>query len=102
MACFASLVYFLTTFNCYFNEAITAVQLPVQLDQVSFLMVLLLFVVLYASFLLTTASLGSFSMFFVFLRLLLFCYEVFTTSHLFVLYFCFEASLVPIVYIIVK
>lgn len=37
-----------------------------------------------------------------FLFLTYFCYEVFTTSHLFNLYFFYEASLIPIIYIIVK
>lgn len=39
---------------------------------------------------------------FVFISLTFFCFQVFRTSHLFSLYFFYEASLVPILYIIIK
>jgi NADH:ubiquinone oxidoreductase subunit 4 (subunit M) len=38
----------------------------------------------------------------VFLFLSFFCYQVFSSSHLFLIYFFYEASLIPIFYIIVK
>jgi NADH:ubiquinone oxidoreductase subunit 4 (subunit M) len=39
---------------------------------------------------------------FVFFSLTIFCFQVFTTSHLFYLYFYYEASLIPILFIIIK
>lgn len=38
----------------------------------------------------------------VFISMLIFCFGVFTTNNLFMLYFYYERSLLPILYIIIK
>jgi len=72
------------------------------MDSVALFMCFLLFLIMFVSFL-GSLEFGSFKLItFVFVGLSFFCFQVFSTSHLFVLYFFYEASLVPILYIIVK
>jgi len=93
---------FLSYFNCFFNNSVVSIQSFTINDRVSLMIVFLMFFIMYISYI-NAYDFGSFKLMrVVFLSLTLFCYEVFTTSHLFSLYFFYEASLVPILYIIIK
>lgn len=96
------LFYFLTSSNFYFLSTLRTSQAFTAMDSVSLFMVFLLFLIMFISFL-GSLEFGSLKLItFVFIGLSFFCYQVFSTSHLFTLYFFYEASLVPILYIIVK
>lgn len=100
--CLSLFLIFLAYFNSFFNTSITFVQSFSVTDRVSLFIVFLLFFIIYVSYI-NAYSFGSFKLIaFVFLSLTIFCYQVFTTSHLFYLYFFYEASLIPIMYIIIK
>ena len=101
VCCFLFIVFLLSN-NSFFNVALSFMQVPSIMDPTSLLIVFLLFLVIYVSYI-RALDFGSFkTISFVFLFLSLFCFQVFTTSHLFLLYFFYEASLVPILYIIIK
>lgn len=96
------LFYFLTSSNFYFLSTLRTSQAFTAMDSVSLFMVFLLFLIMFISFL-GSLEFGSLKLItFVFIGLSFFCYQVFSTSHLFTLYFFYEASLVPILYIIIK
>jgi len=96
------LAYFLFSSNFYFVSALNISQTFTTIDSISLFMVFLLFLIIYISYL-SSIEFGSFKLItFVFLGLSFFCYQVFSTSHLFSLYFFYEASLIPILYIIIK
>ena len=96
------LAYFLFSSNFYFVSALNVSQTFTTIDSISLFMVFLLFLIIYISYL-SSIEFGSFKLItFVFLGLSFFCYQVFSTSHLFSLYFFYEASLIPILYIIIK
>lgn len=94
--------YFLTSSNFFFTSALFCGQGWALIDSVSLFISLLLFLIIFVAFL-GSLEFGSFKvMSFVFVCLSFVCYQVFTTGHLFFLYFFYEASLIPILYIIVK
>ena len=95
-------IYFLSMRRSFYISVITVLRSFIFVDTVSLFMSCLLFVVLYLSYLVSFTSSSPRLIFVVFLALFIFCYTVFTTSHLFLLYFYYEASLVPILFIIVK
>ena len=100
--CLSLFLSFLTYFNSFFNSSITFIQSFSVSDSVSLFIVFLLFFIMHISYI-NAYDFGSFKLIaFVFLSLTIFCYQVFTTSHLFYLYFFYEASLIPIMYIIIK
>jgi len=102
MVCYYLFMVFLLSNNSFFNTALSFTQAPIIIDPTSLFMVFLLFLVMFISYM-GALDFGSYkTMSFVFLLLSLFCYQVFTTSHLFLLYFFYESSLVPILYIIIK
>jgi NADH:ubiquinone oxidoreductase subunit 4 (subunit M) len=64
---------------------------------------LLLFFIIFISYFSSRSLFKSYKVLgFVLLLLIFFCFEVFNTTHLFSLYFFYEASLIPILYIIIK
>ena len=95
-------IYFLSARRSFYISVITVLRSFIFVDTASLFMSCLLFVVLYLSYLVSFSSSSPRLIFVVFLALFIFCYTVFTTSHLFLLYFYYEASLVPILFIIVK
>ena len=102
IVCYFLFMVFLFSNNSFFNSALSLAQAPTIIDPTSLFIVFLLFLVMYVSYI-RALDFGSYkTISFVFLFLSLFCYQVFTTSHLFLLYFFYEASLVPILYIIIK
>ncbi len=102
IVCYFLFIVFLLSNNSFFNSALSLTQSPTIIDPTSLFIVFLLFLVMYISYI-RALDFGSYkTISFVFLFLSLFCYQVFTTSHLFLLYFFYEASLVPILYIIIK
>jgi len=94
--------YFLQASRSFFLSSITVSSSFMSVDTVSLFMSCLLFLVLYLSYIVAFSSSSPRTMFLVFVALFIFCYSVFTTSHLFLLYFYYEASLVPILFIIIK
>jgi NADH-quinone oxidoreductase subunit M len=96
-------LYYFSNLNMYFNSSLS-VNLDFLLnDETSLFMRLLLFFIIFISHL---SSRSTFKVYkitgSVLLLLLFFCFEVFNTTHLFSLYFFYEASLIPILYIIIK
>lgn len=96
------LTYFLSSSSLFYSSALCSVQRWCLIDSVSLFIVFLLFLIMFIAFL-GSLEFGSYKlMTFVFLCLSFVCYQVFTTGHLFYLYFFYEASLIPILYIIIK
>lgn len=71
-------------------------------DEVSIFMRILLFFIMFLAYLLSAQFKSFKSLGVVLLVLTYICYQVFNTTHLFSLYFFYEASLIPIFYIIIK
>lgn len=94
--------YFLQSFNLFFSSSLSYSQRFLFIDSVSLFIVYLLFFIMFISFLNSLEFKTYKLMRFVFLLLSFFCYQVFSTSHLFYLYFFYEASLIPILFIIIK
>lgn len=93
---------FVSLTNSFFNQSLVIGQSFSLVDSTSIFMVFLLFFIMYIAYV-NALDFGSVKLIgFVFLSLTFFCYQVFTTSHLFNLYFFYEASLIPILYIIIK
>ena len=102
-ACFTILVYYLRTINFFFNSSLSVNGDRLINDEVSLFINLLLFFIIYISFLNSNQfKRGLKSLRLVLLTLMFFCFIVFNTFHLFHLYFFYEASLIPILYIIIK
>ena len=96
------LFYFVSSSNFYFVSSLRVSQAFITIDPLSLFIVFLLFLIIFISFL-GSLEFGSYKLItFVFISLSFFCYQVFSTSHLFSLYFFYEASLIPILYIIIK
>lgn len=96
------LLYFLSSSNSFFTTALYCSQRWCLIDPVSLFIVLLLLLIIFIAFL-SSLEFGSYKLItFVFLCLSFVCYQIFTTGHLFYLYFFYEASLIPILYIIIK
>ena len=97
-----SFIFFLSSFNSFFISSLSYSQNFLLFDSISLFMVFLLFFIIFISFLGAMEFKITKSVTLVFFFLSFFCYQVFTTRHLFYLYFFYEASLVPILYIIIK
>ena len=96
------LAYFLSNSSSFYTSVLYSAQRWCLTDSVSLFIVLLLFLIMFIAFL-VSLEFGSYKlMTFVFMSLSFVCYQVFTTGHLFWLYFFYEASLIPILYIIIK
>jgi len=95
--------YYLSNLNLFFNRSLS-VNLDFFLhDEVSLFIRFLLFFIMFISYLSSRRLFKSYKVLgIVLLFLFFFCFEVFNTLHLFSLYFFYEASLVPILYIIIK
>lgn len=72
------------------------------IDEVSLFMIYITVFVLFISFIYSISFNSNYKLNLVFLSILIFCFGVFTTSNLFLLYFFYECSLLPILYIIIK
>lgn len=81
------------------NQAYTYAWL---IDETAVFIVFMIVFVLFISYIYSTPLKSYFKINLVFLFILLFCFGVFTTSNLFTLYFFYECSLLPILYIIIK
>jgi NADH:ubiquinone oxidoreductase subunit 4 (subunit M) len=93
---------FLSLHSSALNTTLSVVQTFSLSDRLSLLIVYLLLLIIVVAYV-NSLEFGSYKLIgLVFLSLTLFCFEVFTTSHLFYLYFFYEASLIPILYIIIK
>nr|WOV68825.1 NADH dehydrogenase subunit 4 [Brachionus falcatus] len=71
-------------------------------DEISLTMVFMMVFVLFISYIYSLYIKGFISLYLIFSSMLLFCFGVFSTNNLFMLYFFYESSLLPILYIIVK
>ena len=100
--CLFGVFYYLVSFSSFFNSVLSVNQSFYIIDSLSLFIVLLLFLIMFISYILSFSSSSPSVIFIVFVSLFFFCYQVFTTSHLFYLYFYYEASLIPILYIIIK
>lgn len=100
--CLFGIFYYLVSFSSFFNSVLSVNQSFYTIDSLSLFIVLLLFLIIFVSYILSFSSSSPSVMFIVFVSLFFFCFQVFTTSHLFCLYFYYEASLIPILYIIIK
>ena len=100
--CLFGIFYYLVSFSSFFNSTVSVFQSFNIIDSVSLFIVLLLFIIMFISYVLAFSSSSPLVIFVVFVSLFFFCFQVFTTSHLFQLYFYYEASLIPILYIIIK
>jgi len=102
LLCFYILILFLTLNSSMLNSSLVMVQTYSISDSSSLFIVYLLLLIIFIAYL-NSLDYGSYKLIrLVFLSLTLFCFEVFTTAHLFKLYFYYEASLIPILYIIIK
>ena len=102
LACVIFLFYFLTITNSFFGSSISYAVSYIIIDPVTLFIVFLLFCIIFLSYLCALEFKSTYIMAQVFLFLSFFCYQVFSSSHLFLIYFFYEASLIPIFYIIVK
>lgn len=94
--------YYLSNINFFFCSPIIR-NLEFYLnDEVSLFITFLLFFIIYISYV-SRISFNNYKLIaLTLLCLFYFCFEVFNTCHLFSLYFFYEASLIPILYIIIK
>lgn len=96
-------LYYLSNLNLFFNSSLSVNIDFFWHDEVSLFMRLLLFFIIFISYFSSRSLFKSYKVLgFVLLLLIFFCFEVFNTTHLFSLYFFYEASLIPILYIIIK
>lgn len=103
IACFTCLLYYLRNMNFFFNSSLSVNGEILINDEVSLFINLLLFFIMYISFLNSNQfKRGLKSVSLILLVLIFFCFMVFNTFNLFHLYFFYEASLIPILYIIIK
>lgn len=102
-AAFTCLVYYLRNLNFFFCSSLSVNGEIVINDEVSLFINLLLFFIMYISFLNSNQfKTGLKTVGLVLFILIFFCFIVFNTFNLFHLYFFYEASLIPILYIIIK
>ena len=102
LACVIFLFYFLSITNSFFGSSVSYAISYITIDPVTLFIVFLLFCIIFLSYLCALEFKSTYTMAQVFLFLSFFCYQVFSSSHLFLIYFFYEASLIPIFYIIVK
>lgn len=72
------------------------------LDEITLFIVYMLVFVLFVSYIYSLSFRSYFTLNLLFISMLLFCYGVFSTTNLFLLYLFYESSLIPILYIILK
>jgi len=95
--------YYLANINMFFNTSLSLNMEFFLNDEVSIFISLLLFFIIFISYISSISVNNSYKiMRFVLFTLFFVCFQVFNTCHLFSLYFFYEASLVPILYIIIK
>ena len=100
---FITYIYYLSNINMYFCSSITSNLDFVVYDEVSLFITFLLFFIIFISYISAATTFGNYKLLGITLYFLFFfCFIVFNTCHLFLLYFFYEASLVPILFIIVK
>lgn len=99
---FFVLFYYFSNLNIYFCSRLSVNSSFFINDEISIFIRLLLFFIIFLSHLLGRNMDKRNIMSFIFLLLLFACFQVFNTRHLFSLYFFYEASLIPIFYIIIK
>lgn len=78
------------------------IEFSVMRDELCLFIVYIIVFVLFISFIYRFYLKVGFKLTIVFIIILLFCFGVFTTNNLFILYFYYERSLLPILYIIIK
>lgn len=91
--------YFLTSSIFSFNQGYFLFEF---IDEVTLFIVYMLVFVLFISYIYSLSFQSYFTLNLLFISMLLFCYGVFSTSNLFLLYLFYESSLIPILYIILK
>ena len=94
--------YYLSNLNLYFNSPLTTNIEPMLMDEMSVFLTLLLFFIIFVSYITTRHYKNSKLISIILLMLFFFCFQVFNTIHLFLLYFYYESSLIPILFIIIK
>lgn len=99
---FFMMLNFIFNLNTYFNNPLYLINSYTMIDEIGLFMSLLTFFIIFIAYIyrmrFKNYKLISITLF----SLVVFCYQVFSTNNLFVMYFFYEASLVPILYIIVK
>lgn len=100
--CFFFFLYYLSNFNFFFNSSLRYNLEFLVNDEIGLFIRFLLFFILYISYLSANQFKRNVSLGIIFLTLIFVCFQVFNTRHLFSLYFFYEASLIPILYIIIK
>lgn len=99
----ATYIYYLSNINMFFCSTITSNLDFIVYDEVSLFITFLLFFIIFISYISAATTFGNYKALGITLYFLFFfCFIVFNTCHLFLLYFFYEASLIPIFYIIVK
>ena len=94
---------YLLSFNFYFNSTIRVRRDSfIVNDELSLFIVILLFFIIFISYLSGNQFKSNKLLGITLLLLFYFCFQVFRTTHLFSLYFFYEASLIPILFIIIK
>lgn len=91
--------YYLFLNNIYSNQSYDYLYL---IDEVSLFIVFITVFVLFISYIYSFSFKSNYKLNLVFLSMLIFCFGVFTTQNMFLLYFFYECSLLPILYIIIK
>lgn len=94
------LLFFIFSTNFCLNS-LTGIALSFFADEVSFFIVYITCFVIFISFIICT-TLFSLELNLVFMFMFLVCCVVFVTNNMFILYVSYEASLLPILYIIIK
>nr|AQM37715.1 NADH dehydrogenase subunit 4 [Brachionus calyciflorus] len=91
--------YYLFSTMMYSNQSYDYLYL---MDEVSLFMIFMTVFVLFISYIYSITFKSNFKLNLVFFSMLIFCFGVFTTQNMFLLYFFYECSLLPILYIIIK
>lgn len=99
---FIILTFFLVSLKIEFLSSLSDTFFFITYDEVSLFINILLFFIIFISYLSRNYFKHYKIISFVLLRLLFFCLQVFSTTHLFILYLNYEASLLPILFIIIK
>lgn len=102
IVCFSLFFYYLSNLNIFFNSRVSTNIEFLANDEISMFITFLLFFIVYLRFLLGNIFNNNKMLSISLLSLLFMCFQVFNTLHLFNLYFFYEASLIPILYIIIK
>lgn len=95
-------LYYLLNMNHFFVSSLRVNRDFFVNDEVSIFIRILLFFIMFLSYLLSANFKSPKSLGVILLALTYICFQVFNTTHLFSLYFFYEASLIPIFYIIIK